>query len=378
MEEEIAGAGLDLGEDTPARREFDALRVIPHAVDLADDVRTRLSARLLRRPRDTDAEAEKGRNNSAADLLPALAVRVFGVRITVVGGDGGFQDFAPPEPRPNAGLLQSVLDVAGQHASRTPAHVVLSLADGHYRLAVPVKPLPAEETVEPPGKGHETHETAPGPVRRFDDAMGGVRKPGAHAVADDAAAEPVPRVSRTESQRLLAATLVTAADLPEVPPLLGPDETVTAAELSRAGVMNPGAVVQATLNGTLRVRDSGIEPLDHVRLLMVRTGPWSVALDAVAARASRRVWRSAYEEFVLTVSPGSGMPALDPTDVWRRAVALVLPSESHPVLGDSRYAGSEFRDAVREMAERLAAQGRDARPGGELVGGGGGRHAPGR
>ncbi|WP_213083781.1 hypothetical protein [Streptomyces canus] len=134
---EIAAAGLDLGDGTAARREFDGLGGrVPHAVALPPGVRAELAvAQLLRRG---DAPAQGGWNHAAADLLPLLAARAFGVHITVVGPDGSFQDFAPDTPPADGSLHGLVEPVA-----RPGAHVVLSLADRHYRLAVPTTPSPA-------------------------------------------------------------------------------------------------------------------------------------------------------------------------------------------------------------------------------------------
>ncbi|WP_411152363.1 lonely Cys domain-containing protein [Streptomyces sp. A30] len=129
--QEITAAGLDLGTDTSARREFDDLDgLIPHAVDLSPEIRAELAvAQLLRRG---DAASEAGWDHAAADLLPLLAARTFGVRITVVGSDGGFQDFSPEGPT-REGNLQGLVE----EPRRPRAHVVLSLDDRHYQLAVP-------------------------------------------------------------------------------------------------------------------------------------------------------------------------------------------------------------------------------------------------
>lgn len=141
---EIDNAGLDLGADTPARREFDALGgLMPYAADLSPEVRAGLAeAQLLRRG---DADAETGWNHSAADLLPTLAARTFGVRITVVGGDGSFQHFTPGG-RTGGGNLQGLV----RDADRDLPHVVLSLEDRHYQLALPPVESTRSGTVTPP------------------------------------------------------------------------------------------------------------------------------------------------------------------------------------------------------------------------------------
>ncbi|MET9369075.1 lonely Cys domain-containing protein [Streptomyces griseoflavus] len=138
--EEIAAAGLDLGTDTPARREFDGLGgLVPHVADLSPEVRAELAiTQLLRRG---DAPSEAGWNHAASDLLPLLAARTFGVRVTVVGSDGAFQDFAPGDPA-GAGSLQALVGTS----AHSGAHVVLSLDDRHYQLALPTVPTPPKGT----------------------------------------------------------------------------------------------------------------------------------------------------------------------------------------------------------------------------------------
>ncbi|MEV7784833.1 lonely Cys domain-containing protein [Streptomyces sp. NPDC088106] len=132
--EEIAAAGLDLGTDTPARREFDGLGgLIPHIADLPPGTRAELAVTQLLRPGDAPSEA--GWNHGAADLLPLLAARTFGVRVTVVRSDGGFQDFAPQDP------TDTLRGLAGPSA-HSGAHVVLSLDDRHYQPALPTTPSP--------------------------------------------------------------------------------------------------------------------------------------------------------------------------------------------------------------------------------------------
>ncbi|MEY7979461.1 OTU domain-containing protein, partial [Streptomyces pilosus] len=144
--EEIAAAGLDLGTDTPARREFDGLGgLMPHSVDLTPEVRAELAiAQLLRRG---DAPSEAGWNHAASDLLPLLAARTFGVRVTVVGSDGTFQDFAPGDPA-GTGDLQALVGTS----PHSGAHVVLSLDDRHYQLALPTALAPPKDTQPPAPK----------------------------------------------------------------------------------------------------------------------------------------------------------------------------------------------------------------------------------
>ncbi|WP_280888830.1 lonely Cys domain-containing protein [Streptomyces sp. LBL] len=125
--------------------------------------------------------------------------------------------------------------------------------------------------------------------RRLDDAVERLLSLGADTAHDAAVAPIVPPVSRTDDERRLIAALVTAEDLPEDPPHLAPDDVVTMAELNALGItLEGGAALQMVLNGSVPVQGSGLKPVDHVRLLMNRPGPWSEALDDVAASASRR------------------------------------------------------------------------------------------
>lgn len=137
---DLDDAGLDLGNDTPARREFDALGFIPHAADLSADARAGLAvAQLLRRG---DADSERGWNHSAADLLPMLAARTFGVRITVVKEDGSFDHYDPdggPQPAGGGttGSARRGLRGLVDDADRPRPQVILSLTDRHYQVARP-------------------------------------------------------------------------------------------------------------------------------------------------------------------------------------------------------------------------------------------------
>ncbi len=206
--------------------------------------------------------------------------------------------------------------------------------------------------------------------RRLDAALDRLRDLGADAAHDAAVASIVPRVSRTDAERRLTSALVTAGDLPADPPRPAPDDLITAEELAAAGVTPDQApALEAALNGSVRFEDSGItDPVQRVRLLMNRPGPWSEALDGIAARASRRTWNAAYESFALDTFRAAGVPvSTDPAEAWRRAASLVLPLELHPVLADSRHTRADHLDAVRRVAEHLAVHGADAVSGTELA-----------
>ncbi|WP_028810022.1 hypothetical protein [Streptomyces sp. 351MFTsu5.1] len=129
---ELASAGVDFGSDTPESRELaDTQGRLPLHGTLSEAGRLALAAAQIRRP--GTPESATGWDHGAADLLPALAARHFGVTVTVVREDGEFQDF-PPTPGETDG------------ADR----VVLHLRDRHYRVAVAESgadrtPLPAPE-----------------------------------------------------------------------------------------------------------------------------------------------------------------------------------------------------------------------------------------
>ncbi|MFC4508395.1 hypothetical protein [Streptomyces vulcanius] len=116
---EITAARLDLGTDTPARREFDGLGgLLPHSLQLSGEIRAKLAERQLGR----HLTADTGWDHAAADLLPMLAARVYDARITVVRGDGTHQDFT--------GYLDD-------RPAPSDRHIVLHLDNRHYRPAVP-------------------------------------------------------------------------------------------------------------------------------------------------------------------------------------------------------------------------------------------------
>ncbi|MFD5929309.1 hypothetical protein ACFWGO_32385, partial [Streptomyces griseoaurantiacus] len=166
---------------------------------------------------------------------------------------------------------------------------------------------------------------------------------------------PAPVVERDSDQRQWIASQVTADDLPDgLPTGLDPHTTVTLRDLTAAGVtVGPALHTQLALNnGEVSLRDTGLDPVDQVKVLMNRPGPWPQSLDTVAADTSRRIWQDSYEDFTGSLPPGT-----DPRsarEAWDRATGLVLPLELHPVRADSRYTTGPFRDAVRQVADLLA------------------------
>ncbi|MFD3933542.1 hypothetical protein ACFWSP_00130 [Streptomyces sp. NPDC058618] len=158
-EADATGPAPDLAAGAPGRREFDQRGVVPHAAALDDGARAALATAQLVRPGEADGDA--GWDHSAADLLPLLAARTFGIDVTVVRGDGSFQAFTPGS-RAGSGRLHGLVE--DPDAPRP--HVVLVLDDRHYRLAVATpatrtRPVPAEQP--PPPTARPAHRD---PARR--------------------------------------------------------------------------------------------------------------------------------------------------------------------------------------------------------------------
>ncbi|MET9658279.1 hypothetical protein [Streptomyces sp. NPDC006510] len=115
--QELADGGPTFAEGSPEAREFaDPAHTLPLYARLSADERKALALTQLRRPGDSPDNT--GWDHGAADLLPALAARTFGVRVTVVRDDGTFQDFEPGTTDESTG------------------QVVLYLKDRHYQAAL--------------------------------------------------------------------------------------------------------------------------------------------------------------------------------------------------------------------------------------------------
>ncbi|MGW1108816.1 EndoU domain-containing protein [Streptomyces sp. NPDC002540] len=154
---ELSESKVEFAEDSPELREFKASGRIPlHAelsAELSAEQRAKQSAKqraaLARAQllRSGDTAKDAGWDHGAADLLPKLAARHFGARITVVSADGAFQDFTP----------EALVSEAEQEAQAPKAEqealprIVLQLKDRSYRLARPagVKALPAPSPAAP-------------------------------------------------------------------------------------------------------------------------------------------------------------------------------------------------------------------------------------
>ncbi|CCB73153.1 membrane protein of unknown function [Streptantibioticus cattleyicolor NRRL 8057 = DSM 46488] len=227
---EADAAGLPLGQDTPARREFDGLGgLIPHTLKLDDHARAALAAAQLRRP-------GPGLDHSAADLLPALAARAFGARVTVVRADGTFQEFG------------ALPDRTGQ------PHLVLGHHDRRYRLAVP-------------------------------DGIGAALLP---AARDAGLVPPGPRQAATDALYRLLAARIRDDDLPAGTDLIDPDRAVPAETYERAGITLTGAQqLQAVLEGGLPPGEAGLTTADRLRLALHLT-PDAPPVTAVAATVAAR------------------------------------------------------------------------------------------
>ncbi|MFF6816198.1 hypothetical protein ACFZAG_41300 [Streptomyces sp. NPDC012403] len=146
--EELAAAGIDLETDTPPAREFEALGVVPHSTPLTAGRRLALARTQLLR--SGDADRDTGWDHGAADLLPVLAARTFGVPVTVVRGDGRFQTFGP--------------DATGVPGNGPDLALVLRLDGRHYRLAVRADG-PSGTRSPAPGTGRLRAEDTSRPVR---------------------------------------------------------------------------------------------------------------------------------------------------------------------------------------------------------------------
>ncbi|WP_030191555.1 hypothetical protein [Streptomyces violaceorubidus] len=154
--EELTRAGITFREGGPEHAEFTATHRLPLHHRLTADQRARLAAVLLRRD-DTRADDAAWRA-TAAGLLPALAARVLGARVTVVGAEGLVTEFGAERPDP-----ADHADAAGGSAGAGLPHLVLESVDGHFRHA-----LPTGSTPPPPGDvlaaedAPATAEEAPG------------------------------------------------------------------------------------------------------------------------------------------------------------------------------------------------------------------------
>ncbi|MFE6281200.1 hypothetical protein [Streptomyces sp. NPDC057877] len=217
---QLTGPAPDLAAGTPGRREFDALGVVPHSAALDDGARARLAAAQLTRP--GDAEHRAGWDHGAADLLPVLAARTFGIDLTVVRGDGTFHDFTPGDGD-RSGRLAELLDQNG--AARDRPRLVLFLDDQHYQLADPL------------------HQVTAGPS--------------------------APRPGLPLAEALLAALPATGPR-----PWADPEQLVPLDDLADLGVVpTAGQAAQAVLlGGSSTVRDLGLTPAQHLTWLLTR-GP---------------------------------------------------------------------------------------------------------
>ncbi|MFJ4895975.1 lonely Cys domain-containing protein [Streptomyces sp. NPDC088788] len=159
----------------------------------------------------------------------------------------------------------------------------------------------------------------------------------------------VPRTSRDAAERREVAQRVTFEDVPQAlwAGELDPGLTVTRGELDAAGITLTAAVGESVMLGSLSL-------VDQVKVLMGRPGPWSPALDTVAANIARRSWRQARDTFGQGAPAGAGMTV---SGAWSTAMGLVLPLELHHPESVFRNARESYRDAVQEVAALLMADG---------------------
>ncbi|MFI1561785.1 hypothetical protein ACH4ZX_01745 [Streptomyces sp. NPDC020490] len=138
---------------------------------------------------------------------------------------------------------------------------------------------------------------------------------------------------------------VAQEDLPGSPPGLTGADTVTLAELRDAGIeITTGMDVEAQLGGG--VRGSGLAPLDQVRLLLARPGPWPEGLDAVAEAVARKRWRGGSGGRRSRNFDGA-VPDTDAVRAWDTALGPVLPGGRPP---RSRTGGMPGRGSVTRCA----------------------------
>ncbi|WP_331462736.1 lonely Cys domain-containing protein, partial [Streptomyces sp. Z38] len=211
--------------------------------------------------------------------------------------------------------------------------------------------------------------------RRLEDAEARLRTLGVTPEALGAARETeretgesamAPPAPRDAGARRWIADQLTEADLPpaQSPPAEG--ETVGLRDLEAAGITpSVGQRTEMTLRGDDRLPAATLPPLDLARIRMTGPGTWTAASDTAAANASRRLWARAYADFTAAVPEGTD--EADASRAWAAAVVLVLPAEPHEVLADSRYAGGDFREAVRRVADHASAESTDADSAAELA-----------
>ncbi|GGZ00884.1 hypothetical protein [Streptomyces poonensis] len=255
---EITEAGLTapgtgpLAPGTPQRAEFDGLNgLIPHSAALGADARAALAAAQILRPGDYADESTW--NNSAADLLPLLASHALGIDLTVVDGSGRFQRFSPP-PRPGAGRLHTAGLTDEQPGPRP--HIVLSLDDRHYQLAVPAvedadgpppPPLPPLPSPQPlPKAGPDHHTEAP---------RNGLATDGT-AVTAPARGEPVP-VPATGECLLYSFLAGASPHLRDTLTGLAQDDPDAYAWLADGDRVREDLGLQATLHSAWQIAPSG-------------------------------------------------------------------------------------------------------------------------
>lgn len=175
-----------------------------------------------------------------------------------------------------------------------------------------------------------------------------------------------PSVPRDADARRWIADQLTEADLPpaQSPPAEG--ETVGLRDLEAAGITpSVGQRTEMTLRGDDRLPAATLPPLDLARIRMTGPDAWTAASDTAAANASRRLWARAYADFTATAPEGTD--EADASRAWAAAVVLVLPAEPHEVRADSRYAGEDFRDAVRRVADHMLTGSTNAQSAAELA-----------
>ncbi|MEU6062772.1 hypothetical protein ABZ859_32435, partial [Streptomyces sp. NPDC047097] len=290
---DATGPVAALAPGTPGRREFDQLAVVPHAAALDSTARSRLARSQLLRP--GSAPGDTGWDHSAADLLPLLAARTFGVEVTVVRGDGTFQTFTPGR-RPGPGLPPAL---GGGTPGPYPP-LVLLLDDRHYRLAVPAPSRSAPPPPAPSRPAPPVPSPRPTPV-----------PPSRPAPSPPGPPAPAPPGGTGAVFDGFEEALLAALGPDRRSALLDRRQPVPVAELTDAGVtVSAAASVQAVLaGGTLSAEELGLTPEEQLRWLLARRVAATQAAPGGADAAALAVVVAAAEALGLdldVILPGGG------------------------------------------------------------------------
>ncbi|MFE9609103.1 lonely Cys domain-containing protein [Streptomyces sp. NPDC006012] len=321
---------------------------------------------------------------ATAVLAASVTARTLGANLTVVEEDGSARRFSGAGPYTTEPLREAtVYRQGGSYLSVLPRSLPAPPAPAAPAapLAAPVAPAPPAPTTPPPppplvtssermtgapaATASTTPETTGTPAMTVASAKTASTDPFAEGGRTDGRgrsfdlpendgrdnrgretdppAPTVPVVHLDEAQRRWIAQQVTDGDLP--------------ADRSGLGIADPVGLYHAD------------GPVDRLRKLMLGTDDWPQELHAVAARASTRLWDTAYTDFtnsVLDADPDTSRRDIRRT--WSRAVRLITKADPDSAPADPRYAGDRYRGAVRQVADLLVASDGSWKAAGELAG----------